>query len=67
LEVAERYPTAAAQSPRPAVQAALRGDRAAIEDQLEFEEKIERAADRLYWEPLKKELDRLRHARWNQP
>ena len=67
LEVAERYPAAATQSPRAAVQAALRRDRTAIEDQLEAEEKAERAADRLYWEPLKEELQRLRLARRNQP
>lgn len=67
LEVAERYPAAAAQSPRPAVQAALRRDRTAIEHQLEAEEKAERAADRLYWEPLREELQQLRLARRNQP
>lgn len=60
LEVAERYPAAAAQSPRAAVQAALRRDQAAIADELEAEEKAERAADRLYWEPLREELQRLR-------
>ena len=62
LEIAERHPAAAARCPRAAVQAALRRDRTAIEDQLEAEEKAERAADRLYWEPLKEELQRLRHA-----
>jgi hypothetical protein len=66
LEIAERYP-AAARSSRGAVQAALRRDRAAIEEQLEAEEKAERAADRLYWEPLREELQRLRHTRRNRP
>ena len=33
IEAVERFPAAAEQSPRPAVQAALRGDRAAIEGQ----------------------------------
>jgi hypothetical protein len=66
VEVAERYPAAAEQSPRPAVQAALRQERAAIEEELEAEEKAERAADRLYWEPLKEELRQLRLARRNQ-
>jgi hypothetical protein len=67
IEVAERYPAAAAQSPRPAVQAALGRDRTAIEHRLEAEEKAERAADRLYWEPLREELQQLRLARRNQP
>lgn len=60
LEVAERYPGAASQSPRGAVQAALRQQRAAIEEELGAEEKAERAADRLYWEPLREELRQLR-------
>jgi len=67
IEVTVRYPAAAAQSPRPAVQAALRRDRSAIEDQLEAEEKAERAADRLYWEPLREELQRLRLMSRHQP
>jgi hypothetical protein len=63
LEAVERFPAAAAQSPRAAVQAALREDRPAIEEQLEAEERAERAADRQYWEPLKAELEKLRRAR----
>jgi ribosomal protein L12E/L44/L45/RPP1/RPP2 len=66
LEVAERYPAVAAHSPRAAVQAALRQERAAVEEELEAEEKAERAADRLYWEPLREELGRLRLMRRNQ-
>ena len=66
LEVAERFPAAAARSGRPAVQAAIRRDRTEIEGKLEDEEKGERAADRLYWEPLREELQQLRHARRNQ-
>lgn len=54
LEVAERYPEAAAKSPRKAVQAALGKDKEAIEESLEAEEKAERAADRVYWAPLVK-------------
>ena len=33
----------------------------AIELELQQEEKLEREADRLYWKPLKKELEQLRH------
>jgi hypothetical protein len=63
LEVVERFPAEATKSPRAAVQAALRKDRTAIEEQLGAEEKAERAADRQYWVPLKAELERLRRAR----
>jgi len=63
LEVAARYPDAAARSPRPAVQAALRGDRSAIEASLDAEQEAERAADRRYWEPLRKEIEQFRLAR----
>ena len=41
------------------------GDEAAVEDALENEEKKERNADRLYWDPLRKELLELR--RMNLP
>ena len=58
------YPEEAARSSRPAVQAARR----AAEDEdlqtlLRSEEDQERRADRLYWEPLRQELERLRLAR----
>ncbi len=67
LEVAERYPEAAAKSPRKAVQAALGKDKEAIEESLEAEEKAERAADRVYWAPLVKELKQIRAARRDHP
>ena len=63
IDVAERYLAGAARNSRPAVQAAIRGDRTAIEDQLEAEERTERAADGLYWDPLREDLERLRHPR----
>jgi hypothetical protein len=34
-----------------------------IEQELQAEEKLEREADRRYWDPLKKELEQLRHRR----
>jgi hypothetical protein len=43
--------------------AALRRDQTAVESALEAEEKAERAADKLYWEPLKRDLERHRRAR----
>jgi hypothetical protein len=63
LEIAAHNPGSAAASPRAAVEAALRRDRKAVESALEAEEKAERAADRMYWKPLKEDLERLRHAR----
>jgi hypothetical protein len=59
-------PAPAVASPRAAVQAALRQDRIAVENALEAEEKAERAADRLHWEPLKRDLERRRRARWGE-
>jgi hypothetical protein len=47
--------------------AALRGDRVAIEAALEAEQQAERAADRLYWEPLTRELQLLRRSRRTAP
>jgi|GEM_PF-1456971 len=46
---------------RPLLNAALQGDRPGIEAGLAEEERRERAADRAYWDPLKKELERMRH------
>jgi hypothetical protein len=53
----------AAVARRPAIQAALRNDTAAIEKALADEEREQRERDREYWAPLKRELERLRAAR----
>jgi hypothetical protein len=45
---------------RPAVRAAMVDDRAAVEAALEAEESAERAKDRAYWEPLRRELEQMR-------
>lgn len=50
----------AAMSQRPLLSIALAGDEAALEAALHAEEAAERAADVAYWQPLKKELERLR-------
>jgi hypothetical protein len=63
IEIAAHNPGPAAASPRAAVVAALRRDQTAVESALEAEEKAERAADKLYWEPLKRDLERHRRAR----
>ena len=41
---------------------ALSGDKQALISALQLEEDQERSADKIYWEPLKKELEKLRHA-----
>ena len=46
---------------RPVVQAALSADRTAVEQALEAEEKEVRKLDRLWCEPLKRELEQFRH------
>jgi hypothetical protein len=63
LEVVSSFPEAAGSSTRAAVAAAIRQNREEIEVSLEAEERSERAADRLYWNPLKKELEELRMLR----
>lgn len=46
---------------RPAVGAALKGDRDELLSALKSEEEQARERDRLYWEPLKRELEQFRH------
>lgn len=48
---------------RPLLTNALQADVAALERSLFEEQEAERAADRAYWEPLRKELETLRHER----
>jgi hypothetical protein len=48
---------------RPAVAAALEGDRQACELALAAEEAEEKTKDRIYWEPLKRELEEMRRAK----
>lgn len=47
---------------RAAVAAAMRDEPEDIERELQHEQDVERANDRAYWTPLRKELERLRHA-----
>ena len=46
---------------RPPLNAALRGDEAEVAASLGEEARAERAADRAYWVPLRKELEQMRH------
>jgi hypothetical protein len=62
-EVAARFPDVARSlaPARPPVREAIAGTLASIESALREEEARERADDRAYWAPLKRELERLRH------
>ena len=65
IELAKVFPNEAtdlAIQSRPLLRAALQGDPLGIESALIVEEQQERAADRAYWGPLKKELEQLRHS-----
>jgi len=62
LDLARRYPDqlAAATEKRSLVALAASGDEEGLTQALELEEKQEREADRLYWLPLRQELEELR-------
>ena len=65
IDLARQFPGEAgalAAGSRPLLKAALLGDEAGVDAALAEEEREERAADRAYWTPLKKELERMRHA-----
>ena len=51
---------------RPLLELATTSTKIALENALIQEEQREREADRQYWRPLKKELEKLRHARLSQ-
>lgn len=65
IECAQAFPNEArdAASSRPAVHAALLGDADAVGKALAIEEADERERDRAHWNPLKAELEALRHSR----
>jgi hypothetical protein len=48
---------------RPVLRAAAEGDEIALENALLDEERAQRFADKIYWEPLKRELEKLRRDR----
>lgn len=51
-----------AHASRPLLNAVFAADEGAVESALAEEERLERAADRVYWAPLKRELERMRHS-----
>ncbi len=63
MEIARRFPEQAAQlsAKRPLLSLAINQQEAPLTAALASEEQRERAADRAYWDPLKAELERLRH------
>jgi hypothetical protein len=65
IECARAFPERARQmaESRPAVHAALSGDQDAVREALAAEQASERERDRTYWNPLKAELEALRHPR----
>ncbi len=65
LELSSSFPDLARRcaSERTLLDKAIAADRDGLAVALEGEEKGERQADRIYWEPLKGELERLRHPR----
>ena len=56
-----------AEASRPLLQIALAADHPALERALVEEEWKERDRDRVYWGPLKAELERLRHEKLRKP
>jgi len=62
IELVKRLPGEASSlhSSRKAVSAALRGNLEEVEKTLEEERRAEVAADQAYWQPLRKEIERLR-------
>lgn len=62
VALTQRFPehAAAVRTQRPLLEAALRGDRETVEKELLREEQLEREADRLYWAPLRSELESWR-------
>jgi hypothetical protein len=63
VDLVQRYPSEAGESGRAAARVAEGGDIAAVEQALVDEQQAERAADREYWRPLRKELELLRRER----
>ena len=65
VELAGQHPGLAVElaGPRPLLLLTRAGDLSALQAALDMEEKREREADRQYWQPLKAELERLRHQR----
>jgi hypothetical protein len=64
IELAERFPveTHALENRRPLLSRAVAGDLPALREELDAEVREEQEKDRIYWEPLKRELAAFRRA-----
>ena len=63
VELAVGHPDVASGIARPLLAFAVAENRTAVEDALAAEEAAEREVDRSYWQPLRAELEALRHRR----
>jgi hypothetical protein len=65
VELARRWPSLCAglASQRPLLSLVAKGSTSELGAALEQEEREERERDRTYWQPLKAELEKLRHSR----
>ena len=63
VELCQKYPDFARQQflNRPLLRSAIKAEQKKLIRLLEVEREKEQAKDRAYWEPLKKELESLRH------
>ena len=62
VELAASFPVVAEQLGRPVLAHALAGDLPALREALDAEVRAEQEKDRIYWEPLKRELESFRHS-----
>ena len=62
-DLARRYPNMARRVHRPALRAAITGDQERAAALLKLEEDRERQQDRVYWTPLRTELEHWRRSR----
>jgi hypothetical protein len=65
INLAQQFPNAAGSlvSNRPLLREAIHGNEAALEKALAQEEMAERAADKAYWIPLRRDLEQMSHRR----
>jgi hypothetical protein len=64
VNLCARHPTEAAAfaAKRPLLELASRKDFAALREELDSEKRLEQEKDRIYWEPLKREMEEFRRA-----
>ncbi len=69
IEFAQTWPETARRliGTRPLLILAIQGKTLELNDALQNEESVERERDRVYWQPLKAELEQLRHAAIKPP